>query len=94
MVAISDTLWESLPCLRSSEGFMVSITNTESMAIMATTTRSSMRVKESLDANPSFSLLSLGIVGAVILLLPSLLSLLLHGVVGWGYPNATKFDFD
>ncbi len=46
MVAMSDTLWESLACLRSSAGFIVIMTNTESMAIMATTTRSSMRVKE------------------------------------------------
>ena len=44
MVAISDTLWESLPCLRSSAGFMVSMTNTESMAILETTTRSSINV--------------------------------------------------
>ena len=69
MVAMSDTLWESLPCLRSSAGFMVSITNTESMAIMATTTRSSMRVKEEREETIDESFLFKG-------------CLLLHVVVG------------
>jgi len=45
MVERSDTLSESLLCLRSSEGFRVIMTNTESIEIMETTTRSSMRVK-------------------------------------------------
>ena len=51
MVAISDTLWESLPCLRSSEGLRVIMTNTESMEIMDTTTNNSIKVNEDLPAS-------------------------------------------
>ena len=57
MVERSDTLSESLLCLRSSEGFRVIMTNTESIEIMETTTRSSMRVK---DSFPMVALRSLG----------------------------------
>ncbi|MDO8664860.1 MAG: hypothetical protein Q7K44_04970 [Candidatus Liptonbacteria bacterium] len=46
MLAKSDSLVESLPCLSNSEGFIVSITAIASMERMETTMRSSISVKD------------------------------------------------
>ena len=48
-VFISESLFVSLLCLRSSEGFRVMMTVTMRMARMAMTMRSSMRVKPLLE---------------------------------------------
>ena len=66
IVSMSDILWESLPCLSISAGLRVIMTNTESMAIMETTTRSSMRVKLERENNQCFKL---GLCNIMIILL-------------------------
>jgi len=54
MFAISDNLVESLACLKSSAGFIISITATARMERIATTTNNSINIKERLSRLSKF----------------------------------------